>query len=154
MTDVDRIQLLVRGTPKPAGSKRAFVDRGGNVRVKDDSGQAGTDWRGDCKAVAVDEMAGREPLLGPLRLEVDFILPRPKAHYGSGRNAAKLKDGAPRYHDKRPDATKLLRGLEDALTGIVWKDDSQIAAQDVRKVYADDAFTGAVVTVTRIAAGP
>jgi Holliday junction resolvase RusA-like endonuclease len=35
-----------------------------------------------------------------------------------------------------PDATKLLRGLEDALTGVVWHDDAQIVSQHVEKRYA------------------
>jgi Holliday junction resolvase RusA-like endonuclease len=35
----------------------------------------------------------------------------------------------------RPDATKLWRPTEDALTGIVWRDDSQIIRQLVRKRY-------------------
>ena len=35
----------------------------------------------------------------------------------------------------RPDATKLVRAVEDALTGLVWRDDAQVVIQTVRKRY-------------------
>lgn len=64
---------------------------------------------------------------------VEFFLPRPKGHFG----VHGVKRSAPKYPTVRPDATKLMRPLEDALTGIVWKDDSRIVEQVVRKSYGD-----------------
>jgi crossover junction endodeoxyribonuclease RusA len=79
-------------------------------------------------------------------------MPRPKGHYGSGKNELTVKNSAPKYPDKKPDCTKLLRALEDALTGILWIDDSQVVRQVVGKSYADtgDAKIGAHVFVIRI----
>jgi hypothetical protein len=45
-----------------------------------------------------------------------FVKPRPKAHYGTGRNAEVLKDSAPAAPGVKPDTGKLARAVEDALT--------------------------------------
>ncbi len=37
----------------------------------------------------------------------------------------------------KPDATKLVRALEDALTRIVWKDDAQVVTQVVHKRFGE-----------------
>ena len=68
-------------------------------------------------------------LIGPISLTVTFLFSHPKGDFGSGKNAGVLKCSAPILHIKRPDATKLLRCLEDALNGVIWKDDSQIVYQ-------------------------
>lgn len=137
----EAIQFFVPGIPKPGGSKRAFII-GGRAVLTDASGKKGKDWRGDVRAVAALAYKD-EPLKCPLRLVVVFTMPRPKAHYGTGKRAGVLRDDAPIWHTSKPDATKLLRSLEDALTGILWADDSLIARQSVRKVYG--AATGASV---------
>jgi Holliday junction resolvase RusA-like endonuclease len=64
-----------------------------------------------------------------------FVLARPRSHYGTGRNADRLRATAPAWPCSRPDATKLLRAVEDALTGVVWRDDGQVVVQTARKVY-------------------
>jgi Holliday junction resolvase RusA-like endonuclease len=136
-------KFFVPGKPMTAGSKRAFAHRHtGRIVVVDDC-KGGKPWR---KAVAFHSgVACKHPLMGPLVLEVAFFLPRPLSH--------RLKDGslargAPRQPITKPDATKLLRAIEDALTGIAWIDDAQIVRQVVEKRYADGAQKpGALVTV-------
>jgi Holliday junction resolvase RusA-like endonuclease len=66
---------------------------------------------------------------------VTFLMPRPKGHFRTGKRAHILREAAPLYHTSKPDATKLLRATEDALTGILWHDDAQIAMQIVKKRY-------------------
>lgn len=58
-------------------------------------------------------------------------------HYGSGRNAKELKDGAPAYPISAPDTTKLWRGFEDALTGHVWHDDARVVCQLIDEDFVD-----------------
>lgn len=137
--------FFVPGTPKPGGSKRAFIIKGRAI-LTDASGKAGKDWRGDVKVFARGRID--KPLAGALTLKVDFHMPRPKSHYRTGKHAGVLRDDAPVWHTSKPDATKLLRSLEDALTGIAWADDSQIAVQAVSKVYSETP--GASVTVEAI----
>jgi Holliday junction resolvase RusA-like endonuclease len=134
MTIVD---FRVAGIPKPAGSKRAFVSKKGKLIVTDDSGQVGKDWRGDVKSAALKAYDG-EPVSGPLVLFLEFYFPRPKGHYGSGKNENVIRDLAPKYPTVKPDLTKITRSVEDALTGIVWNDDAMIVIQDLRKYYCDE----------------
>lgn len=70
-----------------------------------------------------------------MRLELRFFSERPKNHYGTGRNTGRLKSSAPPYKITNPDLTKLTRAVEDALTGIIWKDDSQVVQQETMKRY-------------------
>jgi len=93
-------------------------------------------------------MMGSSLLEGPLELKLTFYQPRRASHFGSGRNSAKLKPSAPIYPDKRPDLTKLIRAVEDALTGIVWRDDAQVVMQRAAKLYGEPARV--VVSVVRL----
>jgi Holliday junction resolvase RusA-like endonuclease len=128
--------VVVFGKPQPAGSKRAFVNRHTGRAHVVDAAKGSAPWKQEVAGAALRACVG-EPLLltGPLELTVRFFLARPKGHYRTGRNAALLRDGAPGYPAIKPDATKLLRAVEDALTGIVWRDDAQIVFQVCSKAY-------------------
>lgn len=79
----------------------------------------------------------QRPIEGPVRLDVAFYFSRPKAHYGTGRNANVLKHWAPEYHTSRPDQDNLMKFCMDALNGIFWKDDSYIAQGSFVKKYSE-----------------
>lgn len=129
------ISFFVPGTPKPAGSKRAFALRKagvltGRVAVVDAS-KGSKDWKGDVKRFASEEYKG--PLLdGPLKVTLTFYVARPQGH--SGKKG--LSASAPAYPVVRPDLLKYARAVEDALTGVIWSDDSQIVTELLRKRYA------------------
>lgn len=147
------VRITIPGIPAPGGSKRAFLHRHtGKIIVKDDA-KRNAPWRAVAALEARRTMsrAGLLPTDDPLRVMVTFTLPRPRGHYGTGRKAGQLKASAPAFPISRPDATKLWRALEDALTGIVWVDDSRIVSQVVDKVYGDTP--GAKVTVLLAMAG-
>lgn len=74
-----------------------------------------------------------------------FGLPRPKGHWGTGRNADRLKPSAPAWPATKPDVDKLERAVLDALTGVLWADDSQVVMLSADKVYAPTPMT--LVTV-------
>ena len=68
-----------------------------------------------------------------------FRLPRPKGHYGTGRNAGLLKPSAPWYPAGRPDLDKLLRSTLDALGEAgIWGDDAQVVTIAASKHYTSD----------------
>lgn len=137
------LEFTVLGRPQPAGSKRAIPIYRGTGKDKKFTGRTATvddakksrPWKDSVAAAAHEHLDGRPPLTGPLLLEVDFYVARPAGHYGSGRNAGVVRPAAPRFPAVRPDATKLIRALEDALTGLVWRDDAQVVVQTVRKRY-------------------
>jgi len=66
---------------------------------------------------------------GEIMLCTYFQFARPKSHYRTGKYAGELKDSAPKYHTQKPDVTKLVRGVEDALSKIIYRDDCIIVKQ-------------------------
>jgi Holliday junction resolvase RusA-like endonuclease len=50
-----------------------------------------------------------------------------------------LRASAPRYPTGRPDVLKLARACEDALTGVIWRDDAQIVVERLYKDWGEPA---------------
>lgn len=137
------LRFTVLGKPQPAGSKRAFaVKKGGvptgQIAVTDDNPKAKS-WQREVKIAAREALdaIGPDGLLtaDAVSVSMTFYAARPKGHYGTGRNAAVLKPSAPPLPIVKPDSLKLARGTEDAMTGVVYKDDSQVVDLTVRKRY-------------------
>lgn len=82
------------------------------------------------KYVAGIEMGERVPLEGPLSASFVFCYPWP-ASMSKKRRAAQ----GSHWKTSRPDASNLLKLIEDALTGVVWLDDAQIVQIGVQKYY-------------------
>lgn len=142
------IMLRVYDTPRPGGSKRAFF-RGSKAIVVPDNKHTAT-WREAVKSAALKQAHKKFPPKTPLAVTMVFMFRRPQSHYRSGKNASKLKPNAPSYHISTPDCTKLVRSTEDALTGILWDDDSRVVQQDNTKIYCDKSSDeGAIVMITR-----
>lgn len=137
--------FTIYGRPRAQGSKRAFgrivpgVDphhpRVAVTMVE--QGKHTASWRNAVAAVAGKQ--GSAMLEGPVAVRVTLCFARPKSHYGSGRNAGRLKPEAP----ARPtshflgDIDKMLRALFDGISGILIRDDSQIVDVTAEKVYSD-----------------
>lgn len=137
------MRIEVRGLPAPQGSKRAFAVRGrggvptGRVAVIESSHDRVKSWRQAVLEQAVAAMNGGAAFTGPLTVRMSFYLPRPRGHYGTGRNADSLKPSAPVYPAKLPDLSKLVRSTEDALTDAgIWGDDGQVVMISTEKQYA------------------
>lgn len=142
---VSRIEFFVPGRPQTAGSKTAIrTNHGRTVVVESGDRAAKKASRQDLRAAAAEEIArfmeGSSrvwPLDAPMRVAFTFVRHRPKGHYGTGRNVGHLK---PQYANtepvQRPDALKLARHVEDALTGVLWNDDAQIVDEHLRKAWA------------------
>lgn len=129
-------EVVVFGRPQPAGSKRAFVNRRSGRAHVVDAAKGSQPWKQEVAGAALRACGGVPMLLdGPLILDVKFFLRRPQGHYRTGRNAHLLRDAAPGYPLGRPDVTKLLRAVEDALTTVVWRDDAQVVYQLASKHY-------------------
>lgn len=128
------ISFTVTGTPQPAGSKRGFPvrRRGGAIGVSIvDANPKSRDWKNYVTSVAQNSYKG--PLLmGALKVTMFFNLMRPKGHFG----AKGLRPSAPQSPTVKPDVLKLARGVEDALTGVIWRDDAQIVSEHIYKHYS------------------
>ena len=87
---------------------------------------------------------------GPVRVEVHVYFGRPKSHYRTGKRSHELKPTSPIYHAKKPDADNVLKAIKDALTGVAWRDDSQVADVRVIKYYATQEPPKTVVRVMQL----
>lgn len=144
---LERLSFSVSGVPRPGGSKRAFKLRNSDRVVVTDANPHVKEWRAQVVDAAVDVLPIGLRFSGPLAVRMDFYMPRPKGHYGTGRNAGVLKDSSPRWPSVKPDVLKLARAVEDALTNVVWQDDALIVREFLFKWYADDRAPGVEVQV-------
>ncbi len=144
------IQFTVIGVPQPAGSKRAFPfhKKNGKLGVAvSDSNPKARDWKSAVASEARLHVGEGGPLLdGPLDVLMIFFLPRPKGHF---KKNGQERPSAPMWPTTRPDTQKLARGTTDALTGILWRDDSQIIEERLLKMYGEPARVE--ITVTELA---
>lgn len=114
------ISFTVYGVPRPQGSKR-HVGNGVMIEMS----KALKPWRQDVAATAWTQVNGVIPFAAhvPVEMTLNFYFTRPKS--------AKKR----RAMTTRPDGSKLLRAVEDALTGIIYADDAQIVEWHIRKHY-------------------
>lgn len=125
------IEFEVYGVPIPQGSKNVY--RG---RLVEAQGAKLKIWREEVKTTAGQHYTG-ELLEGPIRLEVTFWMPRPKT----------VKRELPTVP---PDADKLLRAVNDSLTGTIFVDDAQVVECHLQKRYADERMPGATIRISRL----
>lgn len=138
------VVIVVYGDAQPAGSKRAAVAKNGRPFVRDANPKS-REWKDRVALAAGAVMDGCGLLEGPLSLDVVFYRPRPAGHFGKRG----LLPSARPYPTVAPDVTKLVRAIEDALTGIVWRDDAQVVVQWASKFYGEPARVEIHVDVLR-----
>jgi crossover junction endodeoxyribonuclease RusA len=119
------IKFHVSGVPRPKGSMRAFIPKGWTRPVLTNSSTAVKTWEQAIRSVAQDHAAAFTT--DPVRVRLSFAMPRPKS-------LSRLASRRP--HTKRPDVDKLARAALDALTGVIFKDDSQVFSLHAVKRYA------------------
>jgi Holliday junction resolvase RusA-like endonuclease len=86
-------------------------------------------------------MAGATPTdAAPLTLIVDLVFGRPKSHY----RKSGLRENAPRL--PRADCSNCLKGIEDALNGVAWVDDTQLGKVIIEKSWGQEARTTVRIT--------
>jgi len=141
----EKITLRIPGKPQPGGSKRTFTPKGWDRAIVVDANPKAKDWKRTVQVFAAEAMTWKL-LEGPLRVSMTFLVARPKGHIGKHG----VKPKAPTYPTTKPDLLKLARSTEDALTGIVWRDDARIVTEILQKRYASDGKTGAIVEIEEL----
>lgn len=129
----------------PQGQPRPSVAvRGGFAKVyyRDTKDKAHSRW---CKAIesAVWEHMrtnASRVIDVPVRLQIAFIMPRPKGHYGSGKNAGQVKGThSDRRHASTPDLDNMEKMLIDSMKAL-WVNDSLVWAKTSTKRYQKSLF--------------
>lgn len=144
-------QFFAAGRPRTKGSVHAFLSGKGNI-IRKDSNPNTKAWAGVVSHAAA-EAGVTMGNGGGVRVQAEFFFARPKGHFGSGRNAGKLKESAPSRPTSRSagDIDKLVRAVLDALTGVAFKDDSQVTCLSASKFYLEpvNATEGVRITISR-----
>lgn len=142
-----RLEFFAKGIPKGQPRPRAFARRFGDkwtARVYDAKTAEG--WK-SCVAEAAKPHVPAVPLSGPLRLTLEFFMPRPKAHL---RKNGERKPGAPDWHTGKPDCDNLAKAVMDAMSILgFWQDDAQVVVLETSKSYAAEA-SGCDITLTSL----
>jgi len=135
------LSFTVLGHPETAGSKRGFPIKrkgGGMGVIITDSNPNTKAWQNTVAKLGMEAMTKLsrpldKPLIeGAVTVRFQFFFMRPKGHYNT---KGELRPSAPTHMTTRPDALKLSRAIEDALTSVVWRDDSQIVVETLEKKY-------------------
>jgi Holliday junction resolvase RusA-like endonuclease len=122
----------VTGTPRPQGSKKAFVIKGRAVLV--DASEGNYEWR----RVVTNELANDPDLVrykGAVNVSLAFFM-------------EKAKSNKTNLMTQKPDIDKLARSVLDAMTNAeLIEDDSKVIYLSVTKSWADKQNPGVLIHV-------
>lgn len=151
---MEAITFQVEGmAAAPQGSKRhigkgVMIESCANVKP----------WRA---MVAHAAIAAKVPLFrGPVQMSAVFLFQRPAGHYRKDGTlkptnpalASATGKEAPLYHCVKPDASKLQRSTEDALSKLAYEDDARLAGCNCEKRWCvGDELPGALITLISLA---
>ena len=119
----------------PVGKQRARYAKRGNF-VQTYTPDKTRNYEALIKEAAIEAMGSSEPLETPVTLYLYIRAPIPKSLPKKRIEACLNGLEKP---IKKPDASNVLKSIEDAMNGVVYKDDSQIVNIHVAKVYSSVA---------------
>lgn len=144
------IAFRVYGLPVTQGSMRAITHRttGRAILIHDKTPRLAA-WRGAIVAAA-REIRRDGMIEGAVALTLRFHLPKPLSMPKKLRTEKQFAQW--RYPARRPDLSKLARAAEDALLGVLIRDDGQIVRLVAEKLYSDEP--GAELLVEQLGSEP
>lgn len=126
------MKLVLNIEPKPQSRPR-FARRGNFTTTYEDKDMK--TWRDHCQLLIARQHAGKSMLEGALKTKVRFYIKPPQYISKVKKNQQALLDEVIPV-DKKPDIDNYEKALYDSMSGIVFKDDGQIAMHDVGKFYS------------------
>jgi Holliday junction resolvase RusA-like endonuclease len=129
------ITFRVFGIPQTKGSTKTFMRPGMRFPVITNDNTKNKSWAATVSGEAM-RVRPAALFLGPVRLHLIFHLPKPKS----------LPKRRVSWPTKKPDLSKTTRSVEDALTGIIWRDDAQVVQSSQEKIYSDAPGVEIMVT--------
>jgi Holliday junction resolvase RusA-like endonuclease len=124
------VTFKVDGTPVPKG--RARYARRGNF-ISTYTPEKTRTYETLIKDAAIEAMGASEPLETPVSLYLYIRVPIPKS---CTKKRLEAIDNGSEKPTKKPDASNILKSVEDGMNGVVYHDDSQIINIHVTKVYS------------------
>lgn len=138
-----RVVIELAGPPRGKGRARATVTKRGFAHVYTDDKTR--KYEAQLRFAAQQQMAGREPTILPVRVQVEVYLEIMPSWPRWQREAAEAGEWLPIGRGSG-DADNFLKVL-DALNGIVWQDDAQIVEAHVFKRCGTPRLVIAVETI-------
>jgi len=126
------VRFTVSGRAEPRGSKTIGKAKNGRTFIRDDNPHSKA-WMQRVAKAGRQAMGSTEATDSPVVLVITIFRPRPKGHFGTRG----LLLSAAAYPATKPDLTKCVRGIEDALNDVVWTDDSRVVEQRTKKRFGD-----------------
>ena len=124
------VTFKVDGTPVPKG--RARYARRGNF-ISTYTPEKTRTYETLIRDSAIEAMGASEPLKTPVSLYLYIRVPIPAS--ATKKRLQAISDGSEKP-TKKPDASNILKSVEDGMNGVVYHDDSQIINIHVTKVYS------------------
>ncbi len=129
---------VVYGPAASQGSKRIGRAGKSGKSILIDTDKRLKPWRSELIA-AMQDCLPEKPLDEAVWVRICISVPRPRAHFGTGRNADLLKPNVPVLPATGRDVDKVARACFDAGTAAGWwRDDSRIACVQITRVYGPE----------------
>ena len=147
-----KIEFFIAGTPRSAGSKSGFLNPKTKKYIFAPAGKYQKSWQESIRWAAIEAgYNGTMIIEGAVELSIEYVYRRPKGHYKSNGELNKKGRDTP-YKTSKPDLDKLNRAVADALSGLIWRDDSQVVRmKEVGKSYGKQGQPeGAYVIITEL----
>lgn len=138
----DPVTISLAGEPQGKGRARAFL-RGGHIGHY--TPEKTRTYEGMIRSAAMDAIGNKPPFEDPVEFVMRAIFPVPASWSSKKRQRAltgELKPG------KKPDLDNVAKAWNDALNGVVYRDDALICRMTLDKRYGPQALV--VVTVRPI----
>lgn len=130
----ERMTYRVHIPAKPVAKGRARVPKGGGVPYTPKQTVVAEAWVRMC----CTQQVGTPRVPGPVAVRVAFVVAIPKGKPRAWREAAAAGRILP---TSKPDWDNLAKLVSDALNGLAWADDAEVARAEVVKVYGAEPCT-------------
>lgn len=127
-------KIRVYGPVQGQGSKRLGRNQVTGKPLLLDASPKTRSWRQEVTREML-RVAPERPLEGAVSVRLTIYVPRPRSHYGTGRNTNTLKASAPWFPPAGVDVDKVARAILDAGTRVWWVDDARVASLEIHRVY-------------------
>lgn len=138
-TRPDPVTISLSGDPQGKGRARAFL-RGGHIGHY--TPEKTRSYEGMIRTAAMDAMGNKPPIDAPVEFVMRAIFAIPASWSQRKRDAALVGDIKP---GKKPDLDNIAKAWNDALNGVVYRDDSLIVKATFEKRYGPQALVVATV---------
>jgi len=128
---MEPVAFTLAGHPQGKGRARAFVRAGHVAHYTPEKTRS---YESMIRGAAMDAMAGRAPLSGPVEIDLRIEVAIPASWSKRKRTEAEV---GVLWPAKTPDLSNVQKAVEDAMNGVVYGDDSQIVRyRRLEKVYS------------------